>query len=86
MHPHGEHQHRESNAPEKRDRRVRGVHGAQHFGANQDAGDDLADHHGYKPSSRYAQQRAAEPGEHDHKESLEAHGALSLYDRQQAAG
>ena len=73
VHPDGEHQHREADFPQKRDRAVGWVHRVEHRGTDEDAGEDLADHDGHEPASGDAEQRPAEPGKHDHGQGSKAH-------------
>jgi hypothetical protein len=73
VHANGQHQHREADFCQERDRAVRRIDGIKHGRSNEDAGEDLADDDGHEAASGDPEQRATETGEHDHHERAEAH-------------
>ena len=81
VHADGQHQHREADFPEFRDRDVGRVHRAQHRRPDEDPREDLADDDRDEPARRDAQQRPAEAGEHDQHQRPEAHRRITLSQR-----
>ena len=77
LHPRAEHQHRETDRGHEGERRVRGMDPVEAGAADHEARQQLADHYGHENTLAGRQERAAEPGDHDHGQDTEGHDRKS---------
>jgi hypothetical protein len=75
VHANGQHQHREAGIGQERERRVVGVDDVHAAATEDDAREDLADHHGHERAPAGREQRPGQTGSHDQREVAEGHRA-----------